>query len=173
MGTLDSAIRPDKIILIVFILSGIVQLGYCKVSTGFSHPCSFSPLGCVLPFEEVTSRTFASLQSSCHHSCDMHKVLQEAMERFRARHCALLLRRGYQDDSVEQTDPDSAAEPQSGWKNWSGKRPFESANFNNLSKGGVPVLKKKSSRVAHGQSVLLTLHNLLYVRRTVHKVVQH
>ncbi|XP_051239392.1 telomere repeats-binding bouquet formation protein 1 [Dicentrarchus labrax] len=72
---------------------------------------------CVLPFEEVTSRTFASLQSSCHHSCDMHKVLQEATERFRTRHCNLLLRR------VEQTEPDpekdSAAAPQRSWKNWS------------------------------------------------------
>ncbi|XP_037621961.1 telomere repeats-binding bouquet formation protein 1 [Sebastes umbrosus] len=79
--------------------------------------------GCVLPFEQVTSRTFEFLQSSCAHSCDMHKVLQEAMERFRTRHRNLLLRREYQDDTVEQTDPDServpAAEPQTSWKNWS------------------------------------------------------
>ncbi|KAF1386619.1 hypothetical protein PFLUV_G00096740 [Perca fluviatilis] len=78
--------------------------------------------GCVLPFEEVTSRTFASLQSSCHHSCDMHKVLQEATEQFRTRHFNLLFRREYQDDSVEQTEPDpervSAAEPQRSRENW-------------------------------------------------------
>ncbi|XP_070764120.1 telomere repeats-binding bouquet formation protein 1 [Enoplosus armatus] len=77
--------------------------------------------GCVLPFEEVTSRTFASLQN--HHRCDMHKALQEATERFRTHHCNLLFRREYQDSTVEQTDPDServsAAEPQRSWKNWS------------------------------------------------------
>ncbi|XP_068579414.1 telomere repeats-binding bouquet formation protein 1 [Cebidichthys violaceus] len=77
--------------------------------------------GCVLPFEEVTSRTFASLQSSCHHSCDMHKVLQEATERFRTRHCNRLLRRENQ-DAAERTNPDServsAAEPQRSRGNW-------------------------------------------------------
>ncbi|XP_059191722.1 telomere repeats-binding bouquet formation protein 1 [Centropristis striata] len=76
--------------------------------------------GCVLPFEQVTSRTFTSLQSSCHHSCDIHKVLQEATERFRTHHCNLLHRREYQDEIVLQTDPDfeeaSDAEPQR--ENW-------------------------------------------------------
>ncbi|XP_076590122.1 telomere repeats-binding bouquet formation protein 1 [Chaetodon auriga] len=77
--------------------------------------------GCVLPFEEVTSRTFATLQSSCHHSCDMHKALQEATEQFRTHHCNLLFRTKYQDSTEEQTDPDceTAAEPQQSWKNWS------------------------------------------------------
>ncbi|KAG7281884.1 hypothetical protein CRUP_031133 [Coryphaenoides rupestris] len=42
-------------------------------------------LGCVLPFEAVTSRTFWALQSSCRHSCDMHRVLQEASDAFRSR----------------------------------------------------------------------------------------
>ncbi|XP_041852245.1 telomere repeats-binding bouquet formation protein 1 isoform X2 [Melanotaenia boesemani] len=42
--------------------------------------------GCVLSFDDVTSRTFASLQSSCHNSCDMHRVLQGATEQFRMRH---------------------------------------------------------------------------------------
>ncbi|KAK9516788.1 hypothetical protein VZT92_024699 [Zoarces viviparus] len=77
--------------------------------------------GCVLPFEEVTSRTFASLQSSCHHSCDMHTVLQEATERFRTRHCDLLLRRQNHEDA-ERANPDheraSAAEPRRSWGNW-------------------------------------------------------
>ncbi|KAM6925945.1 telomere repeats-binding bouquet formation protein 1 [Lycodopsis pacificus] len=82
-----------------------------------SEEHSLSPIrcaGCVLPFEEVTSRTFASLQSSCHHSCDMHTVLQEATERFRTRHCDLLLRRENHEDA-ERANPDheraSAAEP--------------------------------------------------------------
>ncbi|KAF3854723.1 hypothetical protein F7725_022778, partial [Dissostichus mawsoni] len=78
--------------------------------------------GCVLPFEEVTSRNFASLQSSCQQSCEMHRVLQEATERFRMRHCNLLFRREPQGDSVGQTDPEpdlvSAAESQRSWKNW-------------------------------------------------------
>ncbi|XP_033997011.1 telomere repeats-binding bouquet formation protein 1 isoform X1 [Trematomus bernacchii] len=77
--------------------------------------------GCVLPFEEVTSRNFASLQSSCQQSCEMHRVLQEATEQFRTRHCNLLFRREPQDDSVGQTDPEpdrvSAAESQRSWKN--------------------------------------------------------
>ncbi|XP_069567261.1 telomere repeats-binding bouquet formation protein 1 isoform X1 [Brachyistius frenatus] len=79
--------------------------------------------GCVLSFEDVTSRTFASLQSSCYHSCDMHKVLREAMEKFRVRHCNLVFRKEQQDNTVEQTDANtetlSAAEPQKNCKNWS------------------------------------------------------
>ncbi|XP_034391039.1 telomere repeats-binding bouquet formation protein 1 [Cyclopterus lumpus] len=75
--------------------------------------------GCVLPFEEVTSRTFASLQSSCRHSCDMHKVLQEATERFRTRHCNLLSRTEYQDDTEQaDRDPDRVSEPQRSRENW-------------------------------------------------------
>nr|XP_043891784.1 telomere repeats-binding bouquet formation protein 1 isoform X1 [Solea senegalensis] len=56
--------------------------------------------GCVLPFDKVTSRTFASLQSSLRHSCDMHKTLQVATERFRTRHCSPMLRREYEGDGV-------------------------------------------------------------------------
>ncbi|XP_056908987.1 telomere repeats-binding bouquet formation protein 1 [Takifugu flavidus] len=76
-------------------------------------------VGCVLSFDEVTSRTFSSLQSACRHSCDMHKVLQEATERFRVRHCDLLARTGCQFSCVEQTNPDcqtvSTREPQRSW----------------------------------------------------------
>lgn len=49
------------------------------------------PAGCVLTFDEVTSRNFASLQSSCQSSCDMHRVLQQATERFRQQRRNLLL----------------------------------------------------------------------------------
>ncbi|XP_008294719.1 telomere repeats-binding bouquet formation protein 1 [Stegastes partitus] len=75
--------------------------------------------GCVLPFEEVTSRTFATLQSSCPHSCDMHKALQEATEQFRIRHCNLYLRKEHHDNTVERTDPERA-EPQRCSENWKG-----------------------------------------------------
>eukprot|EP00064_Thunnus_orientalis_P002086 superscaffoldBa00000144_g2093 len=79
---------------------------------------------CVLPFEEVTSRTFATLLSSCHHSCDMHTVLQEATERFRTCHCNLLFKGENQDNTVELTHPKpkrvSAAEPQRSRENWKG-----------------------------------------------------
>ncbi|KAM8892268.1 telomere repeats-binding bouquet formation protein 1 isoform 2-T2 [Spinachia spinachia] len=81
---------------------------------------------CVLPFEEVTSRTFASLQSSCQHSCDIHKVLQEATERFRIRHCNMLLRREYQDNSEQESqeyEGVSAAQPQWNWEDRSEVRP--------------------------------------------------
>uniref|UniRef100_A0A3B5BH17 Telomere repeat binding bouquet formation protein 1 n=1 Tax=Stegastes partitus TaxID=144197 RepID=A0A3B5BH17_9TELE len=83
--------------------------------------CSLCPVGCVLPFEEVTSRTFATLQSSCPHSCDMHKALQEATEQFRIRHCNLYLRKEHHDNTVERTDPERA-EPQRCSENWKGKR---------------------------------------------------
>lgn len=83
----------------------------------------FLSLGCMLSFDEVSSRTFTSLQSSCRHSCDMHKVLQEATERFRLRHCDLLTRSGCQFSCVEQTNPIcqtvSSTEPQ---RNWTSKK---------------------------------------------------
>ncbi|XP_060932761.1 telomere repeats-binding bouquet formation protein 1 [Limanda limanda] len=59
--------------------------------------------GCVLPFDKVTSRTFASLQSSRHHSCDIHRALQAATNEFRAHHCSLLFRGENQDHTVELT----------------------------------------------------------------------
>ncbi|XP_029952455.1 telomere repeats-binding bouquet formation protein 1 [Salarias fasciatus] len=62
--------------------------------------------GCVLPFEEVTSRNFASILSSCCHRCDMHKVLQEATERFRVQHCKLLFRNERQYDNLDGRGPD-------------------------------------------------------------------
>ncbi|XP_047451649.1 telomere repeats-binding bouquet formation protein 1 [Mugil cephalus] len=96
--------------------------------------------GCVLPFEEVNSRTFASLQSSCHHSCDMHKVLQEATERFRIQQYNNTCRKG---NTVEYTNLNAgrvpAARPQRSCDNWStvsltplrkraGKEKFASCN---------------------------------------------
>ncbi|XP_026167419.1 telomere repeats-binding bouquet formation protein 1 isoform X2 [Mastacembelus armatus] len=72
--------------------------------------------GCVLPFEEMTSRTFACLQTSCLHSCDMHKVLQEATERFRTHHGNLLFRRECQSNTVKlaahNSDRGAAAQSQ-------------------------------------------------------------
>uniref|UniRef100_A0AAV2KQ61 Myb-like domain-containing protein n=1 Tax=Knipowitschia caucasica TaxID=637954 RepID=A0AAV2KQ61_KNICA len=38
--------------------------------------------GCILRLDQVDSRTFPSLQSSWTHSCDMHRVLREATERY-------------------------------------------------------------------------------------------
>ncbi|XP_028305196.1 telomere repeats-binding bouquet formation protein 1 isoform X6 [Gouania willdenowi] len=52
--------------------------------------------GCIFPFEKITSRTFTSLQSSCQHSCDMHRILGEATERFRTRHSRLLTEHSFQ-----------------------------------------------------------------------------
>lgn len=89
------------------------------MKSGYFLPVCFLFLGCVLSFDEVTSRTFSSLQSACRHSCDMHKVLQEATERFRVRHCDLLARSGCQFSCAEQTNPDcqtvSTREPQRSW----------------------------------------------------------
>lgn len=81
--------------------------------------------GCVVPFEKVTSRTFTCLQSSCHHSCDMHKVLYEATERFRTRHCNLLCRRVNQKKILKLTnttsDKISPTETQRSCRHWKGK----------------------------------------------------
>ncbi|XP_034542561.1 telomere repeats-binding bouquet formation protein 1 isoform X2 [Notolabrus celidotus] len=73
--------------------------------------------GCVLPFEEVTSRTFSSLQSSSRYSCDMHKVLQEATQQFRTAHCSLLCQREPPKQHLTPDDSEraSAAEPQRNW----------------------------------------------------------
>ncbi|XP_068595992.1 telomere repeats-binding bouquet formation protein 1 [Brachionichthys hirsutus] len=83
----------------------------------------FRCAGCVLSFEEVTSRTFTSFLRSCHHSCDLHEVLLEATEGFRTRRCKVLFGSEYHGDAVVRTDPDSEtvsdAKPQKGWKNWS------------------------------------------------------
>ncbi|XP_036068337.1 telomere repeats-binding bouquet formation protein 1 isoform X3 [Oryzias melastigma] len=65
---------------------------------------SFSQIrcaGCVVPFEKVTSRNFASLQSFCHSSCDMHRVLKEATERFRKAYLNRVFTKEYQDIQKE------------------------------------------------------------------------
>ncbi|XP_075998126.1 telomere repeats-binding bouquet formation protein 1 [Genypterus blacodes] len=73
--------------------------------------------GCLLTFEEVTSWTFASLQNSCHHSCDMHRILQEATERFRARFRDSPLR-GERRDIDPDTANVSATKPQRSSNHW-------------------------------------------------------
>lgn len=157
LGHLGLCIKATFIILTEFILLnflGFFSYIMAKPTLDFIlnswHPCSFSPSGCVLPFEEVTSRTFASLQSSCRHSCDMHKVLQEATERFRTRHCNLLLRAEYQDD----TDRASAAKPQRSCENWIRKE----------------ILLRGQS-LPHFAAALVW--RLLFVRWPVHRLVWH
>uniref|UniRef100_A0AAX7UYI0 Myb-like domain-containing protein n=1 Tax=Astatotilapia calliptera TaxID=8154 RepID=A0AAX7UYI0_ASTCA len=78
----------------------------------------FDIFTCVLPFEEVTSHTFESLQSSCHQSCDRHKVLREATKHFRMHHCRLVFEKEHQDPA--EAERYSAAEPQQTCKNWTG-----------------------------------------------------
>lgn len=78
--------------------------------------------GCVLSFEEVNSRTFATFQSSCTHSCDMHKVLKEATERYRTHHSSLFVRQEHTHSTSELTNPSAekvrAAVAQNYQKNW-------------------------------------------------------
>ncbi|TKS73360.1 Telomere repeats-binding bouquet formation protein 1 [Collichthys lucidus] len=105
-------------------VSSDLRLQGCEMSKAGKIPAkkhSFAHIrcaGCVMRFEEVTSRTFASVQSSCRHSCDIHKVLQEATERYRTRNCRLLFRRQHQDVTADSKRV-SAAEPQRKWKNCS------------------------------------------------------
>lgn len=85
------------------------------------NPMSFFlHIACVLPFEEVTSHTFESLQSSCHQSCDRHKVLREATKHFRMHHCRLVFEKEHQDPA--EAERYSTAEPQQTCKNWTGKK---------------------------------------------------
>ncbi|XP_029379662.1 telomere repeats-binding bouquet formation protein 1-like isoform X2 [Echeneis naucrates] len=93
-----------------------------KNTKGEKSPAHFRCAGCALPFEEVTSRTFASLQSFCRHSCEMHKALQVATERFRTCHRSLLLRREYQGNRMTSTSQKSerasSTEPQRSKIKW-------------------------------------------------------
>lgn len=123
------------------------------------HISSNSLSGCVLPFEEVTSRTFESLQSSCSLSCDMHKLLQEANERFRTHHLNLPFRTKNQDNTVELTNPNSdkvsPAKQQRSSEYWNGKR-LQHLNLqskNAYLKGVVPVFNVISQSTAHLHSL--------------------
>ncbi|XP_077451428.1 telomere repeats-binding bouquet formation protein 1 [Stigmatopora argus] len=55
--------------------------------------------GCMVPFESVTSRTFASVLRSCRQKCDMHKALVEATDRYMASHRHALLELTHLDPS--------------------------------------------------------------------------
>lgn len=80
----------------------------------------------MLSFEEVTSRTFASLQSSRSNSCDMHRVLQQATERFRKRHLNFALMKEHQNVVLEDRHTKSLrvspVKSQRSCANWSGKK---------------------------------------------------
>ncbi|XP_075875240.1 telomere repeats-binding bouquet formation protein 1 [Nelusetta ayraudi] len=78
---------------------------------------SVFPSGCVLTFEEVTSRNFASLQSSSQSSCDMHRVLQQATERFRKQRRDILLRGGRRDHGARRTHSRCQPSPATGPQN--------------------------------------------------------
>ncbi|RVE71929.1 hypothetical protein OJAV_G00056810 [Oryzias javanicus] len=69
--------------------------------------------GCVVPFEKVTSRNFASLQSFCHNSCHMHRVLKEATERFRKAHLNRVFTKEYQDIQKNLASKSAVSDAQS------------------------------------------------------------
>ncbi|XP_055078651.1 telomere repeats-binding bouquet formation protein 1 isoform X2 [Periophthalmus magnuspinnatus] len=79
--------------------------------------------GCVLRFDEVNSRTFSSLQSSCTHSCDMHRVLKEATKRYISHQSRLFTEPEHPPSSTqERTNPSSdtvtTAQAHKKQKNW-------------------------------------------------------
>lgn len=80
----------------------------------------------MLSFEEVTSRTFASLQSSCSNSCDMHRVLQQDNERFRKHRLNFALTKQHQNVVVENRHTNSLrvspVKSQRSCENWSGRK---------------------------------------------------
>ncbi|XP_063336470.1 telomere repeats-binding bouquet formation protein 1 [Pelmatolapia mariae] len=97
----------------------VEELQHTDMKNVIKAPVPFSRCAaCVLPFEEVTSHNFESLQSSCHQSCDRHKVLREATERFRMHHCRLMFEKEHQDPA--EAERYSTAEPQQTCKNWTG-----------------------------------------------------
>lgn len=97
------------------------------------HDCSLVE-GCVLRFDEVTSHTFTCLQSSCAHSCDMHRALRDATERYASQDMRALTRQPTTPLTRHPTTPLTrqpttprsrrvpAPEPQKNQKNWSGVR---------------------------------------------------
>ncbi|XP_019934273.1 telomere repeats-binding bouquet formation protein 1 isoform X2 [Paralichthys olivaceus] len=97
--------------------------------------------GCVLPFDKVTSRTFASLQSCCHHSCDMHRALQAATDQFRAHHCSLLFRRENQNHSVELTNQNSERVSRAG--------PHRRQEHPSVNKVSLTPLCKEAGKLKH------------------------
>uniref|UniRef100_A0A3P9CVL7 Telomere repeat binding bouquet formation protein 1 n=1 Tax=Maylandia zebra TaxID=106582 RepID=A0A3P9CVL7_9CICH len=97
----------------------IEELQHTDMKNVIKAPVPYSRCAaCVLPFEEVTSHTFESLQSSCHQSCDRHKVLREATKHFRMHHCRLVFEKEHQDPA--EAERYSTAEPQQTCKNWTG-----------------------------------------------------
>ncbi|KAK7891475.1 hypothetical protein WMY93_023438 [Mugilogobius chulae] len=76
--------------------------------------------GCVLRFDEVNSRTYSSLQSSCAHSCDMHRVLKEATGRYISHQCSFFTQTS--SSTSERTNPSAdgvpTAQPHKNQKNW-------------------------------------------------------
>ncbi|XP_013769538.1 telomere repeats-binding bouquet formation protein 1 isoform X5 [Pundamilia nyererei] len=97
----------------------IEELQHTDMKNVIKAPVPYSRcVACVLPFEEVTSHTFESLQSSCHQSCDRHKVLREATKHFRMHHCRLVFEKEHQDPA--EAERYSTAEPQQTCKNWTG-----------------------------------------------------
>ncbi|XP_037109234.1 telomere repeats-binding bouquet formation protein 1 isoform X1 [Syngnathus acus] len=69
---------------------------------------------CVIPFERVTSRTFAYVLESCRQMCEIHKVLLEATERFKAPHRRSLLKgeNVVVDPTNKEPERDSVRTPQ-------------------------------------------------------------
>ncbi|XP_003440611.2 telomere repeats-binding bouquet formation protein 1 isoform X1 [Oreochromis niloticus] len=98
----------------------IEELQHTDMENVIKAPVRYSRCAaCVLPFEEVTSHTFESLQSSCHQSCDRHKFLREATECFKMHHCKLVFEKEHQD--AAEAERYSTAEPQRSCKNWTGR----------------------------------------------------
>uniref|UniRef100_A0A3B4FBH0 Myb-like domain-containing protein n=1 Tax=Pundamilia nyererei TaxID=303518 RepID=A0A3B4FBH0_9CICH len=104
------------IILYSYVFSHVTK----ELNRSINPMSFFLHIACVLPFEEVTSHTFESLQSSCHQSCDRHKVLREATKHFRMHHCRLVFEKEHQDPA--EAERYSTAEPQQTCKNWTGKK---------------------------------------------------
>ncbi|XP_072241304.1 telomere repeats-binding bouquet formation protein 1 isoform X1 [Leuresthes tenuis] len=111
--------------------------------------------GCALPFNKVTSRTFASLQSSCRNSCDMHRVLQEATEQFSMHRFNIVLMKEHQGDAVEHSEANtvrvSAANSHRSCVNWSGisltplRRRAEKETVTSHCRIGLAPLKRQHS----------------------------
>ncbi|XP_056138477.1 telomere repeats-binding bouquet formation protein 1 [Lampris incognitus] len=79
------------------------EISNMKSALEFLTPPHNRCSGCMLHFGEVTSRSFWFSQSYCHQRCDMHKVLQEATDAFRARRQDMLFSKKAQ-SSVEHID---------------------------------------------------------------------
>ncbi|XP_077424805.1 telomere repeats-binding bouquet formation protein 1 isoform X2 [Vanacampus margaritifer] len=113
--------------------------------------------GCVLPSEKLTSRTFASILVSCRQKCEMHKVLLDATDRFKAPYrCSLLEgKHGMVGPTHPKPERESMVAPQRTHKDH--RLPYsnlENVNVTPIYKGAKPKLSERNLKRHNGINLI-------------------